>query len=153
MTLNRHTIHHRSISALSPLSINISRYLHPSFIPPSWASRSFFLSLCHPTPNSLVRLLVMLSPFKSGCHHYSPTRTQFPPSHPSLCLPSYPLLISSPLLRLNPPLEIAQPVFLTTTWRQTLKREDREFHSLCNLCLGAKSLPSRDFMFICVKEN
>lgn len=98
MTLNRPTIHHHSISGLSlpnPLTYHVPSivllYLHPGHLA---------LSLSHPpNPHSPVHLLVMSSPFKSGCHHYFPTRTQFPPSRPSVSLfRSHPLLS-----RLNPP--------------------------------------------------
>lgn len=75
----------------------VSRSLHLPFNSQSCRS----LSLCQPPlPHSPVRLSVM-SPFMSGCHLNFPTRTLFPPSHPSLCLYiSPPLLFSTGLIPL-----------------------------------------------------
>lgn len=92
-----------SISLHSPLSINMSGSLH------------FFLQHFHsghhphsqpasntPQVHHFIPFLVKLS-FKCGCHHYFPTRTQFPLSHTTLSL----LIFLSCSLKLNPPLEIA----------------------------------------------
>lgn len=95
---------HNSLRTLHFPCVSLIHYVSLSLHLPfnSQSCRSLPLSLCQPPlPHSPVRLSVMLSPFMSGCHHNFPTRTLFPPSHPSPCLYiSPPLLFSTGLIPL-----------------------------------------------------
>ncbi len=118
-------------------------------------SQSFFyisilgISLFLSQPQPPVSLSVMLFPFKCGCHHYFPTRTQFPPSHPSPCLSSYPLLSSSPQA-LIPYTDCTTSV--SHNHMETLWSERIQGFTCFTMYLVFRSLPTGEFMFICLNQ-